>query len=275
MLSLIAAATISVSTPSCAAIEGADTVLADKNLNFLVVGELHGTAEAPAIFADLVCLAAKKRGKVIVGVEFPVSDQPAIDAFMASNDINGARKELLKSWAWAKSEDGRSSEAMFAMFERLHGYVRSGSVSRVVAIQSTKFVDSEDYERRMAQPLLEAQKQDGKLTLVLVGNAHARLVKSNWGGKPYWPMAYYLPREQTVTLDAVDNGGSSWNCIGEGSTTQGTPNIICKARSGRTPKILHKRGIVLNSEISTDGYSGMLRLGVETTASPPEKYRQE
>jgi len=71
MLSLVAAATIAASTPNCAAIDGADTVLADKNLSFLVLGELHGTAETPAIFADLVCLATLKRGKVVVGVEFP------------------------------------------------------------------------------------------------------------------------------------------------------------------------------------------------------------
>ena len=272
MLSLIAAAAVAISTPDCASIDGAETVLAAKTLGFLVVGELHGTVETPAIFADLVCLAAKKRGKVIVGVEFPVSDQPAIDAFMASNDVKAARSELLKSWVWAKSEDGRGSMAMLAMFERLRGHVRSGSVSRVVAMQSTKFVDSEDYERRMAQPLLDAQKQDGNLTLVLVGNAHARLVKSNWGSKPYWQMAYWLPREQTVTLNTIDNGGSSWNCIEEGVTTEGKPNIVCKARPARTPQNLHTRSIVLNGETSADGYSGTLRLGVETTASPPAKH---
>ncbi len=274
MLSLIAAAAVAISTPNCAAIDGAETVLADKNLNFLVVGELHGTAETPAIFADLICLAAKERGNVIVGVEFPVSDQPAIDAFMTSNDVKDARSELLKSWVWAKSEDGRGSLAMLALFERLRDYVRSGSVSRVVAMQSTKFVDSEDYERRMAQPLLDAQKRDGNLTLVLVGNAHARLIKSNWGAKPYWQMAYWLPREQTITLNTTDNGGSSWNCIEEGGTTEGRPNIVCKARPGRTPQNLHTRGIVLNGETSADGYSGTLRLGTGTTASPPAKHAQ-
>ncbi len=271
MLSLVAAATIAASTPNCAAIDGADTVLADKNLSFLVLGELHGTAETPAIFADLVCLATLKRGKVVVGVEFPVSDQPAVDAFMTSNDVKAARSELLKSWVWAKSEDGRGSIAMLGMFERLRGYVRSGSVSRVLAMLSTKFVVSEDYERRMAQPLLDAQKQDSKLTLVLVGNAHARLVKSNWGPKPYWPMAYWLPQKQTVTLNTIDNGGSSWNCIGEGVDADGKPNIVCKARPGRTPQNLFTRGIVVNGETSADGYSGTLRLGVETTASPPAK----
>lgn len=271
-LSFFAATALAASTPDCASIDGAEKVLANMNMNFLVVGELHGTAQTPAIFADLVCLAGKQRGKIIVGVEFPVSDQPLIDAFMASNDFEAARAELLKSWVWAANEDGRSSIAMLAMLERLRGYVRSGLVRRVVAIQPIDSMNNEEYELRMAQPLLDAQQQDGILTLFLVGNAHARLIKSKFGTKPYWPMAYWLPEKQTVTLDTVSNGGSSWNCMSEGVTAEGKPNIVCKARSERTPRELYRRGIVVSEEARADGYSGTFRLGIETTASHSAKH---
>ncbi len=276
MLSLIAAAAVASSTPQCAAIDGTDAILAQKDMGFLVVGELHGTAETPAAFADLVCIAGNQRGPVIVGVEFPVSDQSLIDQFMASNDLEFARKELMKTWVWKKSEDGRGSVAMLAMFERLRQYVRMGIVKRVVTIQPIDSMKSnEGYEKEMAQPLIAAQRQDGHLTLVLVGNAHASFAKIDIGEPLYWPMAHWLPKKQTVTLYTVSNGGSAWNCQGEGIEADGKPTIVCKAHSERVPQKLQQRGIVLSDEAKKNGYSGALRLGVETQASPPAKYENE
>jgi len=36
-------------------LHGAQALIEDKNIHWIVVGELHGTAQSPEVFADLVC----------------------------------------------------------------------------------------------------------------------------------------------------------------------------------------------------------------------------
>ena len=43
---------------SCNAIEGWETMLQDRDPAIIVIGEMHGNAESPAIFADAVCRSA-------------------------------------------------------------------------------------------------------------------------------------------------------------------------------------------------------------------------
>ena len=69
----------------CAAIPGATAILSDRSTRTIVVGELHGTNETPAAFADLTCLAASAGRRVVVALEHPTTDQPQIDKFIASD----------------------------------------------------------------------------------------------------------------------------------------------------------------------------------------------
>lgn len=69
----------------CHEIAGAARAWAEPHTHYVIVGEMHGTNEDPAIFTDLVCLAAKSRRAVLVGLEIPVDEQQSIDEFMASD----------------------------------------------------------------------------------------------------------------------------------------------------------------------------------------------
>ena len=73
----------------CRPMPGAEVLWRD-DVRYVFVGETHGTTEAPAAFADLVC-AALEQGPVTVSVEYPVQMQPTLDAFMAADSAVPSR----------------------------------------------------------------------------------------------------------------------------------------------------------------------------------------
>lgn len=247
----------------CPDIPGWDQVLADEAVRFVILGEIHGSNEMPAVFADAVCLTAADR-PVVVAVEQTSADQAAIDTFMASEGGPDARRAFRGAQMWnGPMKDGRSSEAYFSLFETLRQMRHAGRISSVVAFQPSRFDHDPtpaEYEQAMAE-LVEAAGQSGATVLALVGNVHAMRTQVPWQGG-YMPMAGHLPREATVTLNLVADGGESWNC-------QGGPDT-CRANSSRSPPQPHQRGTKLGSD-EGEPFSGVLYLGGPTTASPPQQ----
>ena len=260
-LALVAAAP----STACTAIPGWDQVMAEEKVRWIVIGEVHGTTETPAIFADAVCLPAAERGSVVIALERPSRDQRAIDAFMASDGGSAARREFYKALIWHMGKDGRSSQAVFAMFDKLRQMHLGGRVSHVVAFQD---VDTRDppnvgqgpYDERLAE-IVRAAGGLGATVVTLVGSAHARKTEANFG-KPFMPMATHLPTDQTLTLYADGNGGTAWFCNGPTPANCG-PHVVGTAGEPA------RRGVVLQP-VMDGAYDGLLNLGVVTTASPPQ-----
>lgn len=253
---MIAALLAFVLAPSpCAPLPGIEALWA-KPSRWIVVGESHGTVEAPAAYADLVCHAGSLR-PVVAAVEQYEDDQPLIDAYIASDGGAAAKAAFLKARMWT-TRDGRSSQAYLALFETLRLLVRAGKVSRVVAFQPvlTGPHDSARYEAAMADRIRAASLDAGTRVIVLVGNVHAMLREVSFGPKPYLPAAALLPREATLTLNIVSNGGSAWNCMQEG----------CGVHDFGPARSASARGIVLGGDMP---WSGVFNLGVAATASPP------
>ena len=237
----------------CAPLPGVEAVLAGPS-RWIIVGENHGTAEAPQAYADLVCHAGSAR-PVVAAVEQLESDQPLIDAWIASDGGEAARSALLEARMWT-TRDGRSSRAYLALFERLRLLVREGRVSRVVAFQPVVTAyDPAGYEKAMARLLKAASPGAETRVVALVGNVHAMLQTVNFGPTPYMPAAGLLPRETTLTLNIASNGGAAWNC---------TPK--CGAHALGPARGTGRRGIVLGG---AGPWSGTFHLGLATTASPP------
>lgn len=245
--------------PTCAPIAGAQQVLANDRVRWLIVGERHGTNEAPAAFVDLVCAAAHER-PVAVAVEHPVTEQAAIDAFISSDGETAAKAAFLKSGIWTNSfKDGRSSHAIFGMFDRLRQLRAAGRVKRVIAFQPVTGASSPArYEQAMADELAR-RSPTGVLTIALVGSVHAMREPVSFSGPAYMPMAGLLPKNRTITFDARPNGGSQWACMS--MTDCGVQSI----EAGPA----HARGVVMGGELAP-AYSGAFNLGVTATVSPPQ-----
>lgn len=246
---------LALSPPACAPLPGVEAVLASP-ARWIVLGESHGTAESPEAYADLLCHAGAAH-PVVAAVEQFESDQPLIDAWIASDGGAEAKAAFLKAQMWT-TRDGRSSMASLKLFETLRLLVRAGKVSRVVAFQpvSTVRMDAAAYEAAMADRLRAASPDPETRVIVFVGNVHAMLREVRFGPKPYLPAAALLPRDATLTLNIVSNGGSAWNCTQEG----------CGAHDQGPSRAILPRGVVLGGDMP---WSGAFNLGLATTASPP------
>jgi hypothetical protein len=238
-------------------------VIANPDRRWIVIGEVHGSAETPRIFADAVCLTADAREKVVVALEQPSTTQEAIDVFIGSDGGPEARRAFLQDPLWSSPvKDGRSSQAYFALFETLRQLRTAGRITSVIAIQPVNLSGPSspgDVEKAMAAFVQRAAGDDATV-VTLVGNSHARLTTiSRQGG--YQPMAANLPAENTVSLNVVDRGGQTWSCTGQ--------PVVCGPNPSAPGDRTHGRGVDMTVE-SNAPFSGVLYLGSAVSASPPQ-----
>jgi len=142
----------------------------------VLVGEIHGSAEIPAAFGNLVCHALRRRPRetVLVGLEIFSSAQSAIDAFLASDGGGPARAALLEHDFWRREyQDGRSSGAMLALLDALRGYGAGGGTLAVRALDPPRFDSANDRDAAMAK------KRDERYA-----NAQQFLQALDWSGGP-------------------------------------------------------------------------------------------
>jgi len=236
-----------------------------------LVGEVHGTVEAPAFFASLVCaavLAAAAPG-VIVGIEMPRSDQAAVDAFFAAESIAEARARLLAADHFTdRWRDGRDSESMVALLEDLRRWRASGAALTVVAFDVPAAVGmaAAARERAMAERLaIAVERHPGATVLVYTGNVHSRTVPGVPWDAELAPMGSLLRAsfQRLRSLDFASAGGSTWACM-----TSAADEPTC----GEHPQAGRDRGahpfVELWSEPDAVGHDGIYYLG-RISASPP------
>lgn len=266
MLGFLSALALAMGTPEtashqCEALDGWNELLAEEDARYIVVGEMHGTAETPALFADIVCQTGQQE-PVVVALEQPETAQAEIDRFLASDGGEQARELFLRSGIWTDDfKDGRSSEAMFSMFEKLRQYLHAGLVSRVVAFQVTgsEYSSPQIYEQALADKIIEMAGE--ARVLVYIGNVHALRQEVPYRGG-YMPMAGLLPGDETITFDTIGNGGETWACS--------APEVCGEISLGSNPDP-QVRHVMLAQEPETARYSGAIFLGTTTTPSPPRQ----
>lgn len=197
----------------CNPVPGASAPLEMTDRRFIVVGEIHGTEQAPALFANLVCLSAEV-GPVTVILEYPISQSDVISRFIQSQGSPADRDYLLSSWIWNSSfADGRSSQAMFRLLEHLREMRAKGMPIEVYTAQPDFAVlpDSQYYyELGMAARWAQiAALRPNSRVLVLTGRSHAtKLVDDD---VPFPGAVSFLPSSAVVTLLPELEGGATWN----------------------------------------------------------------
>jgi hypothetical protein len=139
----------------------------------VLLGEMHGTQEAPMLAGQLVSHYASQCQPVRLGLEIAHDEQPGVDRFLDSHGDEQARRALLAGAQWRAPFDGRDSEAMFELIDLVRRLRASGADVGVVY-----FDDADpDMTRRnlhMADVLRAAAASAPRATLlVLTGNVHA------------------------------------------------------------------------------------------------------
>jgi hypothetical protein len=256
-----AAAGTAAEGPACVAVEGLEAVLARPGLRYLLVGEIHGTAEAPALFADMACAAAATGRPLVVAVEWPASSQAALDAFLAAEDEPEARAALMAAPAWDRP-DGRSSEAMRALLEQVRALRLAGRAVSLVAFDHEIPTPgtSDAREAAMAARLREAAgARPEALVAALTGWGHADQEGFVSLQPPVRSMVQHLPRAELASVFITRPGGEAWMSSRVGEAQVWGPAALT-AREPLTP-----RGV--GGE--RPGFDVVVSTGRLFTASPP------
>ena len=164
----------------------------------LLIGELHGTSESPALVRCLVLTALRRGGEPLV---------VSLEHTPGAQDLAGN--------AW-KSKDGRSSIAMWELASFLFEQEKLGKLKvafHMPVIQATRpedIPDSAGYEKLMAAPLRALAPRNQ--LIALVGNLHSRKVRPVW--LPYDPAGVHVGDTMLhVSVEAV-GPGTAWNQMG-------------------------------------------------------------
>lgn len=259
---LVAAAPVAADCPE---VPGLAPFLAPGTV--LLLGEMHGTEQAPELVHSVACAGLAKGVAVTVGLEIDRADDPAFQEFLRSDGSVAARERLLAAPFWRREfQDGRSSRAMLGLLEGLRGLAGGeGAELRLVLIDRPE--PGNERDRAMAERLAEAMDARPRdLFVVLTGNIHNRLTRGMPWDDQLEPMAYRLrrlrPEARLVSLDMAYPGGTAWVCFGAAPSD-------CKAQELKgSPAAEGRTGVELAGEAEGEPYSGRYYVGPLTASEP-------
>ena len=208
----------SVATPLLASIEGVEGLIAHLAVqaprpDFWLFGETHGTLEMPSIFFSVVQAMSAVRERLIIGLEFPQSDEHVLNTLITNRDCLSFREvvsrlKTLPSWSLTAPRDGRTSVAMATMLWQLHDLAccRKTEVT-ILCIGGN--------DRVAADRLLNTWSgRTGSSVLTLTGSLHAikaelpEPFRSRQGDS----IGYLLKDRNAYSIQLVGLAGSAWFC---------------------------------------------------------------
>lgn len=184
----------------------------------ILLGEKHGTREIPVFVAQLMAKLAP-RGALILALEIPQTEQPALDEFVASAGGPAARAKLKSSGFWVVAgdqHDGRRSEDAIDLIEQARALRGSGRDVEVLAFDVAKGSTRDHHERDrvMAQTLRAAIERSPQAQLiVLTGNVHAMLKRPDYAPpQMQQPMGSFLTDLDPYAINIDARDGEFWAC---------------------------------------------------------------
>lgn len=257
---LVAAPLAAEAAPAERAVEdAARELLAQADaLRPLLIGEIHGTQETPALLASMLRQGSGRPW--LLGLEIPRQEQERIDAFLRSDGGARARAALTGGAFWTREQqDGRSSEAMLQLIDAVRALRRSGRDIQVVCFDDVAEDGSaRDRDARMAQALRTALATERhRRAVALMGNYHARIGRgAPWDAQQEF-LGWHLRDLSPLSVDVGAPTGSSWVC---------NPDCgVYRFGADRAPG----DGVLrMAAQADEKGYVGTLTLP-RFTASPP------
>jgi hypothetical protein len=203
----------------CPRVEGLQ-LITERVPKLIFIGEWHGTEEMPAATFSLACHLLASGKKVHLSLEFNTDWSASLQAATRSTAENAqAFSDLATRWnTLRKFPDGRSSEAMWRLLERL-ALLPASSRERLrmsafdTRIWEARFPGENQYQDAgMAAALVrEVESGSDEITIAFTGELHARLTPNTVSFKPR-PIAYLVsiarPKWQLLSLKAQAEGGT-------------------------------------------------------------------
>lgn len=253
--------------------------------DFLILGELHGTQEAPNFTRNLVCALAGKGHRILLAVELSSDDDAHFQQAWALDHASFASG--LGSTGWKGRKDGVASRAMFDMLVDLHRLKSNGAPIDIVAFNGTtrqardfpELQGQGPHEAAQARNIAVARSAgDYDLVVVLVGSLHAGTREVEVRGQSFDPMAIHLAAYGKVASFAMQyTGGTASNCRLRDDYVMipGTPitdeAIVCGASpvgGNAADASAHGFGLFPAEYAGSRDFDGYFHVG-EISASPP------
>ena len=220
----------------------------------IVIGEsTHGTQQAPALLAGLLCGFARAGLPVILAWEASRDAQPALNAFLDSAGSPEDRERLTD--AALRDPSGRTSLAMLDMLDSARRLRLAGARVGVAMVDNAEsdvleplYPGEDKYalwsqarrQALMAQAVLARQRQYPDHRLLLF-TSHAGRTGGEMGAG-YESATLLLSRLTPVhVIGLVDEGGEAWVCRG-----RTLPEAVCKAHPSRGGDRLKDADQILN-----------------------------
>ena len=194
--------------------------------SILIIGELHGSRETPAITSAIVRKLSLS-APVTVGLEIPNQEQSRVDRFLASDGSQEAVAELLRGDFWQvapERSDGRRSAAILELIDSLRRISTNAHPPEIVLLDDPNVAGSAD-DRRLAMANRIAglaDRLDHGSVVILIGNYHARLTPNSGlmmsNGKPIEPpkpTASLIEGVPLTSLNVSACRGEIWACFAE------------------------------------------------------------
>ncbi|HRQ63655.1 MAG TPA: hypothetical protein PKZ76_02100 [Xanthomonadaceae bacterium] len=252
--------------PTARAVEAAAELLhwAAEGHRVHVIGEVHGTREIPAMTGELAALLAAD-APLLVALEIEEAEQVRIDAFLDSEGDAAARSALLAGDFWNRDrQDGRSSEAMFALLDRLRALRGAGNTVKVIAFDAA-LGEADDREARSAERIRQAYlAADGNVLVVVAGNYRASTAAAPAADSQVRFLGWHLRDLRPFSVDVTAWQGDYWTCDRGVDSTCGRRELINDEPSRDGP-LLH-----MDAETRARGFSAQLILE-RISASPPAR----
>lgn len=230
----------------------------------VLFGEVHGTREIPGFVGDALCQAGAG-GPMHLAIEVPRTEQPRINAYLASSGRPEDRAALLTGPFWNREfQDGRSSAAMAELIERARGLRAAGRPLYVLAFDVAPDAKGSERDAEMAKQVLAAHSAaPTERFLVLAGNVHTKIVRGAPWDAAYEPMGLHLVKAglDVVSLDAGFTTGTAWVCFSSKAAE-------CGGKKMRGGDALPARTIERLETPSPEGFHGHYGVGA-VNASPP------
>jgi hypothetical protein len=203
----------------------------------VALGEVHGTTEAPAFAAKLVCtLATSDSAPVVMALEVPDDLQAGIDAYVNGGPEAVFAEHMKQSKFWTRSmQDGRSSIAMLKLISDVRALRAHGLPVSVLAFD-VGIASSKQQLRRdavMANHIRAAWLADAmSRVVILTGNVHAKKTYGALFNPRYESVVYLLADLKPLSFLMRSTGGEAWICNSGGcgpQTSSGNPSALQEA----------------------------------------------
>lgn len=186
----------------------------------LLIGETHGTAQAPAFAAKLVCGLLAKGRPVVLALERDEREQSAMDRFLDSDGSPDEVNALLAQREWQSPlQDGRSSGAMLQLIDQARQWRGAGQPIELLMLRKRERPDASNPQAQLDEAMADAvidalSGRPRHVVVALAGTFHTVV-----GSKTHRELVgapsmgeLLAARMPVLVIGLRSDGGEAWVC---------------------------------------------------------------